>query len=57
MGLTMGVVAAPCIGPFVLGLLTWVAGMGSPCRELEEITFHDARNRKTNKTGFYNDQS
>ncbi|MBU1398327.1 MAG: thioredoxin family protein [Proteobacteria bacterium] len=30
MGLTLGVVAAPCIGPFVLGLLTWVAGMGSP---------------------------
>ena len=30
MGMTMGVVAAPCIGPFVLGLLTWVAGMGSP---------------------------
>ena len=30
MGLTMGIVAAPCIGPFVLGLLTWVAGMGSP---------------------------
>ena len=30
MGLTMGVVAAPCIGPFVLGLLTWVAGMGNP---------------------------
>lgn len=30
MGLTMGVVAAPCIGPFVLGLLTWVASMGSP---------------------------
>jgi len=29
MGLTLGVVAAPCIGPFVLGLLTWVAGMGS----------------------------
>ncbi len=29
MGLTMGIVAAPCIGPFVLGLLTWVAGMGS----------------------------
>jgi len=29
MGLTMGVVAAPCIGPFVLGLLTWVASMGS----------------------------
>ena len=30
LGLTMGVVAAPCIGPFVLGLLTWVASMGSP---------------------------
>ena len=30
MGLTMGVVAAPCIGPFVVGLLTWVASMGSP---------------------------
>jgi thiol:disulfide interchange protein DsbD len=28
--LTLGVVAAPCIGPFVLGLLTWVAGTGSP---------------------------
>lgn len=30
MGLTLGIVAAPCIGPFVLGLLTWVAGMGNP---------------------------
>jgi thiol:disulfide interchange protein DsbD len=30
MGLTLGMVAAPCIGPFVLGLLTWVASMGSP---------------------------
>ncbi len=30
MGLTLGVVAAPCLGPFVLGLLTWVAGLGSP---------------------------
>jgi thiol:disulfide interchange protein DsbD len=29
MGLTMGIVAAPCIGPFVVGLLTWVAGLGS----------------------------
>lgn len=29
MGLTLGVVAAPCIGPFVLGLLTWVASQGS----------------------------
>lgn len=25
MGLTMGVVAAPCIGPFVIGLVTYVA--------------------------------
>lgn len=32
MGITLGVVAAPCIGPFVLGLLTWVASMGSPWR-------------------------
>ncbi|MBF0552104.1 MAG: thioredoxin family protein, partial [Deltaproteobacteria bacterium] len=30
MGLTLGVVAAPCLGPFILGLLTWVAGLGSP---------------------------
>jgi thiol:disulfide interchange protein DsbD len=30
MGLTLGIVAAPCIGPFVLGLLTWVAATGSP---------------------------
>ena len=29
MGLAMGVVAAPCIGPFVLGLLTLVAESGS----------------------------
>ena len=30
MGVTLGVVAAPCIGPFVLGLLTWIASIGSP---------------------------
>ena len=30
MGITLGVVAAPCIGPFVLGLLAWVAAMGNP---------------------------
>ncbi len=30
MGLTMGVVAAPCIGPFVLGLVTFVAAKGDP---------------------------
>jgi len=30
MGLTLGVIAAPCIGPFVLGLLTWVASIGQP---------------------------
>jgi len=29
MGLTLGIVAAPCIGPFVIGLLTWVASIGS----------------------------
>jgi thiol:disulfide interchange protein DsbD len=28
MGLTVGLVAAPCIGPFVLGLLTYVGGRG-----------------------------
>lgn len=30
MGLTMGLVAAPCIGPFVLGLLTYVGQTGNP---------------------------
>lgn len=30
MGLTVGIVAAPCIGPFVLGLLTYVGEMGRP---------------------------
>jgi thiol:disulfide interchange protein DsbD len=30
MGLTVGIVAAPCIGPFVLGLLTYVAATGNP---------------------------
>ncbi len=30
MGLMMGIIAAPCIGPFVIGLLTWVASLGSP---------------------------
>ncbi len=30
MGMTMGVVAAPCIGPFVIGLLTYVASTGNP---------------------------
>jgi len=30
MGLTLGLVAAPCLGPFVLGLLTWVAQKGDP---------------------------
>ena len=29
MGLTVGIVAAPCIGPFVLGLLTYVGERGS----------------------------
>jgi len=30
MGLTMGLVAAPCIGPFVVGLLLFVGASGSP---------------------------
>jgi len=30
MGLVVGFVAAPCIGPFVLGLLTYVGRQGSP---------------------------
>ncbi len=30
MGLTMGIVAAPCIGPFVISLLTYVASLGNP---------------------------
>ncbi len=30
MGLTLGVVAAPCLGPFILGLLLWVGQMGDP---------------------------
>jgi thiol:disulfide interchange protein DsbD len=30
MGLTMGIVAAPCIGPFVLGIVTYVASKGDP---------------------------
>lgn len=30
MGLTMGIVAAPCIGPFVLGLLVHVGSKGDP---------------------------
>ena len=30
MGLTMGIVAAPCIGPFVIGLLVHVGGKGDP---------------------------
>jgi thioredoxin:protein disulfide reductase len=30
MGFTLGVVAAPCIGPFLIGLLTYVASTGNP---------------------------
>ena len=30
MGLTVGIVAAPCVGPFVLGLLTYVGNTGNP---------------------------
>ena len=30
MGLTVGIIAAPCIGPFVLSLLIFVGDLGSP---------------------------
>ena len=30
MGLTVGFIAAPCIGPFVLSLLVYVGKIGSP---------------------------
>jgi len=30
MGLTVGLIAAPCVGPFVLGLLTYVGELGDP---------------------------
>jgi thioredoxin:protein disulfide reductase len=30
MGLTLGILAAPCLGPFILGLLTYVAQQGDP---------------------------
>lgn len=30
MGLTVGIVAAPCIGPFILGLLIYVGKTGNP---------------------------
>lgn len=30
MGLTVGIIAAPCIGPFVIGLLTFVGERGDP---------------------------
>jgi len=30
MGLTVGIVAAPCIGPFILGLLIYVGRIGNP---------------------------
>ncbi|MGK7346568.1 MAG: protein-disulfide reductase DsbD family protein [Candidatus Nitrospinota bacterium M3_3B_026] len=30
MGVTVGIIAAPCIGPFVLGLLTFVGEKGDP---------------------------
>lgn len=30
MGLTLGIVAAPCLGPFILGLLAYVAQLGNP---------------------------
>jgi len=30
MGLTLGIVAAPCLGPFILGLLIYIGQMGNP---------------------------
>jgi thiol:disulfide interchange protein DsbD len=30
MGLTLGILAAPCLGPFILGLLTYVSQKGDP---------------------------
>jgi thiol:disulfide interchange protein DsbD len=30
MGLTLGIVAAPCVGPFIIGLLTYVGQRGDP---------------------------
>jgi thiol:disulfide interchange protein DsbD len=30
MGLTLGIVAAPCLGPFILGLIIYVAQLGDP---------------------------
>ena len=30
MGLTLGIFAAPCLGPFILGLLAWVGQKGDP---------------------------
>lgn len=30
IGLTLGIVAAPCLGPFILGLLTYVGQKGEP---------------------------
>ena len=30
MGLTLGIVAAPCVGPFIIGLLAWVSRIGDP---------------------------
>jgi thiol:disulfide interchange protein DsbD len=30
MGLTVGILAAPCVGPFVIGLLSYVGKMGDP---------------------------
>ena len=30
MGLTLGIIAAPCLGPFILGLLTYVGQKGDP---------------------------
>ena len=43
MGMTLGVVASACIGPFILGLLTWVAASalhGAGARGLADLGRH-----------------
>lgn len=38
MGLSMGIVAAPCVGPIVVGLLVFVGSQGNPWLGLELFT-------------------
>ena len=45
MGLTLGIVAAPCIGPFIIGLLTMVAQKGDPLYRFSHILYSEHRSR------------